>query len=69
MTELKEDEPFDFETEVIATYRLAKLDVELRIKALMLLAKVQPTKPTVKPGGADGAAQRAQAKMNGKGQA
>lgn len=65
MAEPEEELPFDFETEVIATYRLAKQDVELRIKALSLLAKVQPAKPSVKPDGASSAVQKAQAKMNG----
>jgi len=63
-----EDEPFDFEAECIKVYHDAKSD-EVKIKALSLLAKLQPAKPSVKPVDVekqlDTAAQRAQARMNG----
>lgn len=67
MTDSGSDKAFDFEKEVIETYRLAKDDVALRIKALDLLAKV--IGPAKKDKGGETAASavlRAQAKINGR---
>lgn len=63
-----DDEEFDFEQECIKVYRGAKTD-DVKIKALSLIAKVQPAKAPVKPdddgGAGEPAALAAQRKMNG----
>jgi len=65
---------FDLEQEIVKTYRLAHDSVDLRIKALALLLKLNPAKPPGAPTDIDdddqmtqSAVQKAQEKLNGPG--
>jgi hypothetical protein len=63
---------FNVRDEIVKTYRMAKENVDLRLKALTLLLKVDPPAPGVKPGDADddeedtrSSVQKAHQKLNG----
>ncbi len=63
---------FNVRDEIVKTYRLARENVDLRLKALTLLLKVDPPAPGVKPGDAANdeedprsSVQKAHQKLNG----